>query len=145
MRLSRRGLFSAIVATGIAGFGLAAGADDDTIKIGDINSYKRLPAHTVPYRQGAELAINDINAKGGVMGKKLELVSRDDDGQPGEAVKIAEELFSKDNVALVSGSLFSHVGLALTAFAGQNKKLYVRKLVNILSNGCYPPYINMMT
>ena len=125
MRLSRRGLFSAIVATGIAGFGLAAGADDDTIKIGDINSYKRLPAHTVPYRQGAELAINDINAKGGVMGKKLELVSRDDDGQPGEAVKIAEELFSKDNVALVSGSLFSHVGLALTAFAGQNKKLYV--------------------
>jgi len=105
--------------------GLVGAAHADTIKIGDINSYKRLPAHTVPYRYGVELALAQINAAGGVLGKQLELISRDDAGKPGEAVKIAEELFSKDKVALISGSLFSHVGLALTSYAGQKKVPYI--------------------
>ncbi len=98
----------------------------DTIKIGDINSYKRLPAHTIPYKHGVDLAIEHINAAGGVMGgRKLEVVSRDDQGKPGEAVKIAEELFSREGVVLISGSLFSHIGLALTSYAGQKKHLYL--------------------
>ena len=97
----------------------------DPIRIGDINSYKRLPAHTVPYKMGVELAIEEINAAGGVLGRPLELVSRDDAGKPGEAVKIAEELVSKDRVALISGTLFSHIGLALTSYAGEKKVLYL--------------------
>jgi branched-chain amino acid transport system substrate-binding protein len=97
----------------------------DTIRIGDINSYKRLPAHTVPYRHGVNLALEQINKAGGVLGKQLELVSRDDAGKPGEAVKIAEELISKEKVALISGTLFSHIGLALTSYAGKKKVLYV--------------------
>ena len=97
----------------------------DTIKIGDINSYTRLPGHTVPYKKGAQLAIDQINAKGGVLGKKLQLVSRDDNGKPGDAVKKAEELFTREGVALISGSLFSHIGLALTSYAGKKKKLYL--------------------
>ncbi|MEQ9200273.1 MAG: ABC transporter substrate-binding protein [Rhodospirillales bacterium] len=96
----------------------------DTIKIGDINSYKTLPAHTLPYKYGVDLAIEQINAAGGVLGKQLEVISRDDQGKPGEAVKLAEELFVKEDVALISGSLFSHIGLALTSYAGQKKKLY---------------------
>lgn len=95
------------------------------IKIGDINSYKRLPAHTEPYKKGALLAIEEINAAGGVLGDQLVLISRDDQGEPGEAVKIAEELFSRDEVVLISGSLFSHIGLALTSYAGEKKKLYL--------------------
>jgi len=126
MTATRRAFITAAVAAALAGIAAAGPvAAADTIKIGDINSYKRLPAHTEPYKKGAELALKEINGAGGVMGKKLELVSRDDDGKPGEAVKIAEELFAKENVALISGSLFSHIGLALTAFAGQNKKLYL--------------------
>ena len=97
----------------------------DTIRIGDINSYKRLPSHTVPYRQGAELAIEQINAAGGVLGKPLEMISRDDQGKPGEAVRYAEELFAKEGVVMITGSLFSHVGLALSAYAGQKKRLYL--------------------
>lgn len=115
-------LGGAVAAMALAPLGASSA---DTIRIGDINSYKRLPAHTVPYRHGVELAIEQINAAGGVLGKQLELVSRDDAGKPGEAVKIAEELFSKDKVALISGSLFSHVGLALTSYAGKKKVLYV--------------------
>ncbi|MGD1876278.1 MAG: ABC transporter substrate-binding protein [Kiloniellaceae bacterium] len=97
----------------------------DSIKIGDINSYKSLPAHTIPYKNGAELAIEQINAKGGVLGRPLELLSRDDQGTPGEAVRYAEELFVKEEVTLISGSLFSHVGLALGAYAGQKKRIYL--------------------
>ena len=97
----------------------------DTIKLGDMNSYKRLPAFTLPYKKGVDLAIEQINAKGGVLGKKLEVVSRDDQGKPGEAVKIADEMFNRDGVAMIFGNLFSHVGLAVSSYAGQKKKLYL--------------------
>jgi branched-chain amino acid transport system substrate-binding protein len=107
------------------GMGPAYTSAADTIRIGDINSYKRLPAHTVPYRHGVELALEQINSAGGVLGKPLELISRDDAGKPGEAVKIAEELVSKEKVALISGTLFSHIGLALTSYAGKKKVLYI--------------------
>ena len=113
--------WSAIMITAMAVPGHAA----DTIKIGDINSYTRLPAHTEPYKMGALLAIEEVNAAGGAGGKMLELVSRDDQGEPGEAVKVAEELLSRDGVALISGSLFSHVGLALASYAGEKKALYI--------------------
>jgi branched-chain amino acid transport system substrate-binding protein len=124
MTTTRRVFLTAGLAA-VATAGLAAGAAAESIKIGDINSYTRLPAHTVPYKQGALLAIEEINKAGGVMGKKLELVSRDDKGKPGEAVKAAEELFSREKVALVSGSLFSHVGLAISAYAKRKKRLYI--------------------
>ena len=92
------GLTAAVaMAANVMGFGTAAVAAD-TIKIGDINSYKRLPGHTIPYKNGAVLAVETINAAGGVLGKQLELISRDDQGKPGEAIKIAEELFTSDEV-----------------------------------------------
>ena len=116
---------TAAIATGITVGSASASAAAETIRIGDINSYTRLPAHTVPYRQGAILAIEEINRSGGVLGRELELISHDDQGKPGEAVKVAERLFDRDKVVLISGSLFSHVGLALTAYAKQSQKLYI--------------------
>ena len=89
--------------------GVTPAISADTIKIGDINSYKRLPAHTIPYKQGVELALEEINKAGGVLGKQLELISRDDQGKPGEAVKIADEMFTRDGVTLISGSLCSRI------------------------------------
>ncbi|MFK7962700.1 MAG: ABC transporter substrate-binding protein [Burkholderiaceae bacterium] len=97
----------------------------DTIKIGDINSYKRLPAFTLPYKDGVDLAVEQINAKGGVLGKPLEVVSRDDQGKPGEAVRIADEMFNREGVSMIFGSLFSNIGLALSSYANQKKKLYL--------------------
>ncbi len=108
-----------------AGVSVAGAKAAETIKIGDLNSYKRLPAFTLPYKNGVDLAVDQINAKGGVLGKKLEVVSRDDEGKPGVAVKIADEMFNRDGVAMIFGNLFSHVGLALSSYAGQKKKLYL--------------------
>ena len=70
----------------------------DTIKIGEINSYKAQPAFLEPYKKGWELAVEEINAAGGVLGKKLEVISRDDNGNPGDAVRVAEELVSREKV-----------------------------------------------
>lgn len=113
-----------LMVSAVAAVGAPALADGE-IKIGDINSYTRLPAHTIPYKRGAVLAIEEINKAGGVLGKKLVLISRDDQGKPGEAVKVAEELRSREKVALVSGSLFSHIGLALASWAKQRKFMYL--------------------
>jgi len=122
-----RSHFTGIVAAvGLMLPALSAGHAADTVKIGDMNSYKRIPAFTLPYKSGVDLAVSQINASGGVMGgKKLEVISRDDQGQPGEAVKIAEEMFTRENVALITGNLFSHVGLALASYADQKKRLYL--------------------
>jgi len=96
-----------------------------TIKIGEINSYKAQPAFLEPYKKGMDLAIEEINAAGGVNGKKLELIIRDDNANPGEAVRAAEELFSREKVDVLTGSFLSHIGLALTDFAKQKKVFFL--------------------
>jgi branched-chain amino acid transport system substrate-binding protein len=95
------------------------------IKIGEINSYKALPQNLVPYKQGWLLAQEEINAAGGVLGRKLETVFRDDNGNPGDAVRVAEELLARENVELLAGVTLSHVGLALTDFAKQRKVFFL--------------------
>ena len=95
------------------------------IKIGEINSYKAQPAFLEPYKKGMDLAIEEINAAGGVNGKKLELIIRDDNANPGEAVRAAEELFSREKVDVLTGSFLSHIGLALTDFAKQKKIFFL--------------------
>ncbi|MGJ7545293.1 ABC transporter substrate-binding protein [Variovorax sp. LT1R16] len=95
------------------------------IKIGEINSYKAQPAFLEPYKKGMELAIDEINAAGGVNGKKLELISRDDNANPGDAVRVAEELVSREKVDVLTGAFLSNTGLALTDFAKQKKFFYL--------------------
>ena len=96
----------------------------NSIKIGEIQTYSKLTSFTFPYRNGWQLALEEINNTGGLMGKKLEVISRDDAGEPGTAMTIAEELILKDKVVLLMGSFLSNVGLALTDFAKRNKVLY---------------------
>ena len=95
------------------------------IKIGEINSYKAQPAFLEPYKKGMELAVAQINAKGGVNGKKLQLISRDDNANPGDAVRVAEELISREKVDVLAGAFLSNTGLALTDFAKQKKFFYL--------------------
>jgi branched-chain amino acid transport system substrate-binding protein len=104
----------------------AAGAQAQaTIKIGEVNSYKAQPAFLEPYKKGMDLAIEEINAAGGVLGKKLELIVRDDNANPGDAVRAAEELVSREGVQVLSGTFLSNIGLALTDFAKQKKIFFL--------------------
>lgn len=95
------------------------------VRIGEINSYKAQPAFLEPYKKGMELAVEQINAAGGLNGKKVELITRDDNANPGDAVRVAEELVSRDKVDVLTGSFLSHIGLALTDFAGQKKVFFL--------------------
>ncbi|HWD36658.1 MAG TPA: ABC transporter substrate-binding protein, partial [Casimicrobiaceae bacterium] len=67
---------------------LAAPALAQTIRLGELNEYKQIPAFLGPYRKGMELAVDEINAAGGVLGRRIEVVSRDDNGVPGDAVRV---------------------------------------------------------
>ena len=115
-------LFAAAAIPVLAAAGVHA---QDTIKIGEINSYKALPQNLVPYKQGWLMAQDEINAAGGVLGRKLETVFRDDNANPGDAVRMAEELIAREKVDLLSGVTLSHVGLALTDFAKQRKIFFL--------------------
>ncbi len=95
------------------------------LKIGEVNSYKAQPAFLEPYKKGMELAVDQINASGGLLGKKVQLVTRDDNASPGDAVRAAEELLSREKVDVLTGTFLSHVGLALTDFAKQKKVFFL--------------------
>ena len=105
-------------------FGRTASAQD-TIKIGELNSYKTQTAFLDPYKKGWELAIEEINAKGGVLGKKLEVISRDDGSSPGDAVRVAEELVTREGVNILAGTFLSNTGLAVTEFAGKKQVFFL--------------------
>jgi branched-chain amino acid transport system substrate-binding protein len=92
------------------------------IRIGEINSYTGVAAgFTLPYRQAVEMAVDEVNAGGGLLGRRVEVLFRDDKGNPAEAVKHAQELVSGEHVALLAGTFLSNVGLAVSDFAKQNK------------------------
>lgn len=120
----RRNLMRATAAAALA-LALAPVHAQGVIKIGEINSYKAQPAFLEPYKKGMELAVDEINAKGGINGRKIELISRDDNANPGDAVRVAEELVSREKVDVLAGAFLSNTGLALTDFAKQKKFFYL--------------------
>ena len=109
----------------VAALGTPAAAGAQEIKIGEINSYSALPAFTEPYRKGWQLAIDEINAAGGVNGQKLVVVSKDDGGKPADAVTAANELVSSEGVTMLTGTFFSNIGLAVSDFAKQKKVFFL--------------------
>ena len=94
-------------------------AAQEPIKIGAIHSYKAQPAFLGPYKNGWNLALDEVNASGGVLGKKLEVVSRDDNANPGDTVRVAQELVTGEGVQLLFGGFLSNTGLALADYAKQ--------------------------
>jgi len=103
----------------------AGGAGAQPIKLGELNSYKQFPSFLEPYKKGMELAIEEINAAGGVLGRPLEVVSRDDNGTAGDAVRVAEELLSREKAVMLMGTFASNVGLAVADLAKQRKVVFL--------------------
>ena len=97
----------------------------EPIRLGELNSYTRLPAFTLPYRDGWRMAVEEINAAGGVLGRPLEVISKDDGGRPGDAVTVASELVSRERVVMLFGTLLSNVGLAVADYARQRKVPFI--------------------
>src|SRR5260370_5995614 len=123
MRRSRYflGAGLAIIIGGMANSAMA----QSEIKIGEINSYSLLPAFTEPYRKGWQLAVEEVNAAGGINGKKLVVVSKDDGGKPSDAQTAVNELVSSENVVMLTGTFLSNIGLAVSDFANQKKVFFL--------------------
>ena len=123
MQPSKR-LLGGAIGVWLAGIANAAVAQSE-IKIGEINSYSLLPAFTEPYRKGWQLAVEEINAAGGINGKKLVVVSKDDGGKPADAQTAANELVSSENVVMLTGAFLSNIGLAVSDFANQKRVFFL--------------------
>ena len=119
-----RHVFTAAAVASLAAV-LAPAHAQGTIKIGEINSYKAQPAFLEPYKKGMELAVDEINAKGGVDGRRIELITRDDNANPGDAVRVAEELVSREKIDVLTGTFLSNTGLAVADFAKQKKFFFL--------------------
>ncbi|GIX49379.1 MAG: twin-arginine translocation pathway signal protein [Candidatus Tectimicrobiota bacterium] len=114
-----------LVAFVLGSAGVALAARKTPIRIGEINSYSGLATvYTFPYREGIEMALKEINDAGGVLGRPLEFVFRDDKLRPDEAVKAARELVFQERVDFLAGCISSSVGLALSAWARESRFLY---------------------
>jgi branched-chain amino acid transport system substrate-binding protein len=123
-RVSRRLLLGGVLAAGFAASASAQG--QGPIKIGELNSYSRMAAFTVPYRAAMQLAVDEINAKGGVLGgRKLEFIFRDDGGTTGDATRAADELVTREGVSMLVGTFLSNVGLAVADYANQRKMVFL--------------------
>lgn len=117
---------AALLAASTAFAAVGPAKAQESVKVGELFSYARMAAFADPYRKGWQLAVEEINASGGVLdGRTLEIVSRDDGGTTADAVRVADELVTNEGVAFLFGTFFSNVGLAVGDYAKQKKTLFI--------------------
>lgn len=78
-----------------------------------------------PILKGAQMYAEEVNAKGGVLGKKIEILARDSKAKPEEAVRVSRDLMLRDRVNFLVGSLTSAEGPAISEIAKENKVLFL--------------------
>ena len=119
MKFTNKVLSIAAACALIAGSAIAA---DDTIKVGVSGPYTGGSSSMgVSMRDGVRLATKEINANGGVLGKKIELVERDDEAKNERGVQIAQELINKEKVVATLGYINTGVALASQRFYQEAK------------------------
>ena len=126
---------------------LAQQAAPKPIRIGELMAYSSLPDEARNWQKGWKLAVDEINNAGGINGKPLEILSRDNKGSPPEAIKIMEEYKNREGIKIVIGTIFSHVGLAASDFAKQNEMLLFRGYAGtskLLTEGGHDRYFQIM-
>src|SRR3954466_11149047 len=103
--------------------GLASGAwAQETIKIGVSGPFTGGSSSMgVSMRDGVRLAVDEINKAGGVLGRQIQLVERDDEAKNERGVQIAQELISKEHVVATVGYINTGVGLASERFFQEAK------------------------
>ncbi len=102
-------------------FGSGNAIAQSTIKIGVFGPMSgAAAAYGVSLQQGTDLVAKEVNAAGGILGKKVELIYGDDAGKPDEAVAVVNRFISKDNVLMVIGSTSSPCSFSASQVTGRN-------------------------
>ena len=76
-------------------------------------------------KQGAELAMDELNGKGGILGRKVELLVRDDQLKPQVGAQRTQELIEKENCQFIVGGLAAHVQMAINEQTKKAKVLFI--------------------
>ena len=117
----------------------------DPIKIGLVTALSGQSARAgEAITRGMTVAIDEINAKGGVLGRPLELVRRDDEGNPAKGVTAARELIFKEKVAVLFGGLDTPVSMAIVPVVNQEKVPFMGPWAAgtpITQNGANPNFV----
>jgi len=125
LRLPRRATLLALPALALRPAS-AQPARGEPVRIGELNSYARMAAFAVPYRNAMQMAQDEINAAGGVLGgRPIEFLFRDDGAAPSDAARVAEDLLTRENVAFIAGTFLSNVGLAVADLAARRQRLFL--------------------
>jgi branched-chain amino acid transport system substrate-binding protein len=139
-------LLSIVLAVALSAVGPALAQSKEPVKIGlsaAVSGGSAASGEAI--KRGIQIAIDEINAKGGVLGgRKLELVIRDDEGNPQKGVTIARELVEREKVAAVFGGLHTTVALAQVPVWQELKTPYMGAWAagtNITRNGQTPNYV----
>ena len=126
-KMCRRTAAMVIAALGaICTFTTALAQGTDTVKIGLVSPMSGPNARYGAFaNKGAQLAVKEINAAGGVLGKKMELVSGDSQCVPAEGVAATQRMISLEKTAIIIGDVCSSVTLAMQPLAEESKVLLV--------------------
>jgi branched-chain amino acid transport system substrate-binding protein len=142
-RFARRTVL-AMASAGVLGLVLPAAAQE-TIKIGLITALSGQSARAgEAISRGVTVAIDELNAKGGVLGKKFELIKRDDESLPAKGVVAARELIFKEKVAVLFGGLDTPVAMAIVPIVNQEKMPFMVPWAAgtpITKNGANPNFV----
>ncbi|UFN48172.1 ABC transporter substrate-binding protein [Roseomonas sp. OT10] len=122
--IGRRAVLAGAVAAPLAA-PVRLQARGDRLRIGEVNSHGQHAGFLDAYRKGWTLAEDTLNARGGVLGARMETLFRDDSGRPEEAARQARLLVQEEGVALLAGGFLSHIGLALSEAAEQSRRVYL--------------------
>ena len=110
-----------LIATVLLGWSIA-GIAADPIKIGVTGPFTGGSAPMgVSMRDGVKLAVTEINAQGGILGRKIELIERDDEAKNERGVQVAQELINKEKVVATVGFINTGVALASQRFYQEAK------------------------
>jgi branched-chain amino acid transport system substrate-binding protein len=113
-------------AAAILAAGAASAQSKDPIKVGVMYPITGTGAvYGVPAMQGHDLAVEELNAKGGILGRKIVSVARDDKLNPADASATMKEIITNEKVDVVIGGLASSVGLAMSDVAKQEQIVYI--------------------
>ena len=122
--------------------GEAEKTETDPIKIGWLYSYTALPHWLKHARNAAEMAVDEVNSAGGINGRQVELIVRDDRANPSDGIQVATELVERDNVDVLAGTSFGAVSKAVYEYAQRHKVPYFATWCS--SDMCVkrdPPYV----
>ncbi len=119
-------LYLLAVLSALALFGAPQASAQKTIKVGFPMILSGPGAlFGEPALKGAQMYVEEVNAAGAVLGKRLELILRDTKGNADEAVRVSRELILKDNVDFLVGTLTSAEGPAVSTIAKDNKIVFI--------------------